>query len=80
MGSFPLFGIGRLGGGSSASSCSRARRPALFGPSPFIGITTIPIALYRCGDGGDGFGGIPVFDEPGEDVAGDRLADSIPAV
>ncbi len=45
MGSFPLFGIGRLGGGSSASSCSRARRPALFGPSPFIGITTIPIAL-----------------------------------
>ena len=30
---------------------------------PFI---TIPIALYRCGDGGDRFGGIPVLEEPGE--------------
>jgi hypothetical protein len=46
----------------------------------FIGITTIPIALYGCGDGGDRFMGTPVLDEPEEGVTGDRIANSIPAI
>jgi hypothetical protein len=46
----------------------------------FIGITTIPIALYGCGDGGERFMGTPVLDEPEEGVTGDRIANSIPAI
>ena len=76
----PRVGIGRPPGGSSAASCGRARWPALFRLYSCVGIITIPMALYGCGDGGDRFGGIPVLDEPGEGVAGDRLADSIPAI
>ncbi len=70
MGGSPQFGIGHPTVGSSVSSCGRARWPALFRLYPCIGIITIPIALYRCGDGGDRFGGIPALNEPREGVAG----------
>ena len=51
------FGIGRPGAGPPPPAEQGTLAGVVRTVYSFIGITTIPISLYRCGDGGDRFGG-----------------------